>query len=88
MSKYISPFGFARMMEPLNSGSYPVEMVHYVGERLPKFSIEQSDMVKGSFDFIGINYYSTTYAADAQCPSEEKKTYLTDYCAELTCMLS
>ncbi|XP_061353580.1 beta-glucosidase 12-like [Gastrolobium bilobum] len=70
-------------MEPLNSGSYPVEMVHYVGERLPKFSKEQSDMMKNSFDFVGINYYSTAYATDAECPIE-KKTYLTDFCAELT----
>lgn len=70
-------------MEPLNSGSYPLEMVHYLGERLPKFSKEQSDMVKNSFDFIGINYYSTTYAADAECP-RKNKSYLTDLCAELT----
>lgn len=76
-----------RTMEPLNSGSYPFEMVHYLGERLPKFSKEQSDMVKNSFDFIGINYYSTTYAADAECP-RKNKSYLTDLCAELTCKLS
>lgn len=76
-----------RLMEPLNSGSYPVEMVSYLGERLPKFSEEQSAMLKNSFDFIGINYYSTAYAADAECPSQNK-TYLTDYCAKLTCKMS
>lgn len=74
-------------MEPLISGSYPAEMVDYVGERLPNFSKEQSDMLKNSFDFIGINYYSTVYAADAECPSE-KKTYFTDSCVELACKLS
>ncbi|XP_057454835.1 beta-glucosidase 12-like [Lotus japonicus] len=71
------------LMKPLNSGSYPVEMVSYLGERLPKFSEEQSAMLKNSFDFIGINYYSTAYAADAECPSQNR-TYLTDYCAKLT----
>ncbi|KAL2330883.1 hypothetical protein Fmac_018464 [Flemingia macrophylla] len=70
-------------IEPLNSGSYPIEMVHYVGERLPKFSKEQSDMLKNSFDFIGINYYSTAYAADDECPTENK-SYLTDFCAMIT----
>ncbi|XP_027343041.1 beta-glucosidase 13-like [Abrus precatorius] len=70
-------------MEPLNSGSYPIEMVDSVGERLPKFSKEESDMVKNSFDFIGINYYSTSYATDAECPNE-RKSYETDFCAELT----
>ena len=51
-------------MEPLNSGFYPAEMVAHVHERLPQFSKEQSSMVKGSFDFIGINYYSANYATD------------------------
>lgn len=73
-------------MEPLNSGSYPVEMVEYVGERLPKFSKEESEMLKNSYDFIGINYYSTSYATtDVECLSEEKQTYFTDSCAKLTC---
>ncbi|XP_020204422.1 beta-glucosidase 12 [Cajanus cajan] len=70
-------------MEPLRSGSYPIEMVHYVGEKLPKFSKEQSDLVKNSFDFIGINYYSTAYAADVEC-TRENKSYFTDFCAEIT----
>ncbi|KAG2396450.1 Beta-glucosidase 13 [Vigna angularis] len=52
-------------MEALNSGSYPVEMVNNIGERLPKFSMEQSLMAKGSFDFLGLNYYTAAYAANA-----------------------
>ncbi|KAK3224020.1 hypothetical protein Dsin_011045 [Dipteronia sinensis] len=34
------------------------------GERLPKFSTEQSMMVKGSFDFLGLNYYTAYYASN------------------------
>lgn len=33
-----------------------------VGSRLPKFSPAESLAVKGSFDFIGINHYTTWYA--------------------------
>ncbi|MED6147794.1 hypothetical protein PIB30_047053 [Stylosanthes scabra] len=70
-------------MEPLHSGSYPAIMVGYVGERLPKFTEEQSDMLINSFDFIGLNYYSSSYAADTKCPTGNK-SYITDSCAELT----
>ena len=74
-------------MEPLNSGSYPVEMIKLVGERLPKFSEEESNMVKNSFDFIGINYYSTSYAANVECQTENS-TYFTDSCSIITSELT
>jgi len=49
-------------MDPLTKGDYPRSMRLLVGDRLPKFSIEQSRMVNGSFDFVGLNYYTTYYA--------------------------
>lgn len=70
-------------MEPLKSGSYPIEMVNNVGRRLPTFSREQSLMVKGSFDFIGVNYYSATYAANAPCIRENPSLF-TDACVTIT----
>lgn len=70
-------------MEPLKSGSYPAEMVTHIGERLPQFSREQSSMVKGSFDFIGINYYTANYASDAPCQTQQL-SYLTDSCLRFT----
>jgi len=33
-----------------------------VGDRLPKFTEEQSRLVKGSFDFMGLNHYGSYYA--------------------------
>ncbi|QHO28322.1 Beta-glucosidase [Arachis hypogaea] len=77
-------FLFDWFMEPLHSGSYPAIMIENVGERLPKFTEKESDMLINSFDFIGINYYSSVYAADIKCPTQNK-TYLTDSCADLTC---
>ncbi|CAK7331999.1 unnamed protein product [Dovyalis caffra] len=41
-------------------------MHDYVGGRLPKFSEEESKMLTGSYDFIGINYYTTYYARNVE----------------------
>ncbi|KAG5253572.1 beta-glucosidase [Salix suchowensis] len=49
-------------MDPLTNGDYPRNMHDFVGGRLPKFTTEESEMLKGSYDFIGINYYTTYYA--------------------------
>lgn len=71
-------------MEPLKSGNYPTEMATYVKERLPKFSKRQSSMLKGSFDFIGLNYYSAQYAANGSCTKENPRLS-TDSCVVLSC---
>lgn len=56
---------YSRYMEPITKGEYPRSMQSLVGNRLPKFSEEQSGLLKGSFDFLGLNYYSSFYAAHA-----------------------
>ncbi|XP_020532858.1 beta-glucosidase 13 isoform X2 [Jatropha curcas] len=76
-------FQYDWFMEPLKSGSYPVDMVTHVGKRLPQFSAEQSLMVKGSFDFIGLNYYTSKYATDVPCKSENL-SFSTDSCVKIT----
>ncbi|KAK4383619.1 Beta-glucosidase 12 [Sesamum angolense] len=53
-----------RFIHPLVYGEYPKIMQSVVGSRLPKFTKEQSAMLKGSFDFLGLNYYTAYYAAD------------------------
>lgn len=70
-------------MEPLNSGTYPAVMVNKVRERLPKFSRRQYLLVKGSFDFIGLNYYTSTYAANTPC-QHGKPNVFTDNCVRFT----
>ncbi|ONK79033.1 uncharacterized protein A4U43_C01F2180 [Asparagus officinalis] len=57
-------FMYGWFMDPLTEGEYPVIMRELVGDRLPKFTEEQSEIVKGSFDFIGLNYYSTNYVSN------------------------
>lgn len=51
-----------RFMDPLLFGDYPASMRKRVGQRLPRFSPVQSALIKGSFNFVGINHYTTYYA--------------------------
>ncbi|KAK4855446.1 hypothetical protein QYF36_007427 [Acer negundo] len=65
-------------MDPLTNGDYPHTMKSLVGSRLPKFSEEESNIIKGSFDFLGLNYYSANYAAYAPQFRSGNKSYVTD----------
>lgn len=40
--------------DPVFFGHYPQSMVDAVGDRLPKFTAEQSKRIKGSYDFYGV----------------------------------
>jgi beta-glucosidase/6-phospho-beta-glucosidase/beta-galactosidase len=55
-----------RFMEPLTKGDYPISMRTLVGNRLPRFTKEQSKAINGSFDFIGLNYYTARYAQNVK----------------------
>ncbi|XP_039133544.1 furostanol glycoside 26-O-beta-glucosidase-like [Dioscorea cayenensis subsp. rotundata] len=55
-------FMLAWYLDPLLHGDYPFNMKAIVRDRLPTFSKEEADMIKGSYDFIGINYYTARYA--------------------------
>ncbi|KAL6529314.1 hypothetical protein OROGR_014937 [Orobanche gracilis] len=57
-------FHLGWFIEPLIIGDYPKSMRARVGSRLPRFSPVQSNQVKGSFDFIGINHYTTWFVND------------------------
>jgi beta-glucosidase len=53
-------------------------MRRLVGRRLPEFTAEQSEKLKKSFDFLGINYYTSNYAKAARAPNGLQKQYGTD----------
>ncbi|KAM7508714.1 hypothetical protein LguiA_019167 [Lonicera macranthoides] len=71
-------FMFGWFMEPLTTGDYPESMKKLVGSRLPKFSVEQSEKLKGSYDFLGLNYYTATYVTDGPKSNPENLSYTTD----------
>ncbi|XP_071721709.1 beta-glucosidase 11-like [Rutidosis leptorrhynchoides] len=49
---------------PMIYGDYPTVMKKIVGSRLPSFTDEESQSVKGSSDFIGFIHYFATYVKD------------------------
>ncbi|KAF5443410.1 hypothetical protein F2P56_035966 [Juglans regia] len=55
-------FQLGWFLEPIIFGDYPSSMRSRVGSRLPAFSKSEAALVKGSLDFVGINYYTTFYA--------------------------
>ncbi|XP_062017442.1 beta-glucosidase 12-like isoform X3 [Rosa rugosa] len=79
---------FGWFMDPLTNGDYPHSMRSLVGNRLPKFTKEQSKLLIGSFDFLGLNYYTANYAADAPHYNSVNASYLTDAHATLSYVLN
>ncbi|KAL7582736.1 hypothetical protein Lser_V15G41573 [Lactuca serriola] len=51
-------------LNPLVNGDYPEIVKKNAGNRIPTFTELESERIKGSFDFIGINHYSTLYVKD------------------------
>ena len=77
-----------RFVDPLINGDNPHSMRSLVGDRLPKFTKEQSKLVNGSFDFLGLNYHTTNYAADSDHSKAKNKSYLTNSQTNTTSMNS
>ncbi|CAL0322111.1 unnamed protein product [Lupinus luteus] len=77
-------FMYGWFMAPLATGDYPKSMRSMVGNRLPKFNTLQVREVNGSFDFIGLNYYTAKYASPAPKLSNGRHNYITDSLVNLT----
>ncbi|PON72197.1 Glycoside hydrolase [Trema orientale] len=75
-------FLFGWHLEPLIFGDYPKSMREIVQVRLPTFTEEEKKLIKGSLDFIGVNYYTSRYAYKAD--PVEPKHYLGDFLAKIT----
>ncbi|CAL9778317.1 unnamed protein product [Musa acuminata subsp. burmannicoides] len=70
-------------MDPLVYGDYPFIMRALVKERLPYFTNDEAEMIKGSYDFIGLNYYTSRYAkATPMSPNYTPIVSITDSYAE------
>nr|XP_028960044.1 beta-glucosidase 27-like [Malus domestica] len=69
-------------MGPLVFGDYPQSMRERVKERLPTFLAEEKVLLNGSLGFVGINYYTSTYAKHKAPPPGEALRYSFDIWAE------
>jgi beta-glucosidase len=61
--------------DPLYVGDYPQVMKERVGDRLPKFTDEEKELLKGSTDFFGLNHYWTNYIYHSDHPDGEGYFY-------------
>ncbi|RID67781.1 hypothetical protein BRARA_D02850 [Brassica rapa] len=79
-------FFFGWMLGPLTYGDYPEGMKRIVGTRLPVFTKEESEQVKGSSDFVGVIHYLAASISNAQSqPSlPGDSAFFTDIGASLT----
>ncbi|MGZ0710003.1 GH1 family beta-glucosidase [Coraliomargarita sp. W4R53] len=48
--------------DPIYLGDYPSSMRQRLGDKLPVFTDDEKELLKGSSDFFGLNHYSTYYA--------------------------
>jgi len=65
-------------------GDYPDIMKKIAGSRLPSLTQKESNLVKGSIDFVGMNFYYSLYVNDFPGMLEwEHRSYLTDASAKL-----
>ncbi|KAH7862144.1 hypothetical protein Vadar_000720 [Vaccinium darrowii] len=81
-------FTFGWFIHPLTYGDYPQTMRSLVRKRLPEFTPEQVSLVKGFFDFIGLNYYTAYYASNVSFANTVNVSYSTDSLANLTSKLT
>jgi beta-glucosidase/6-phospho-beta-glucosidase/beta-galactosidase len=56
-------FQYAWLTDPLVFGDYPKDMRDRLGERLPLFTADEQNELKGTLDFMGLNHYSTLYVS-------------------------
>lgn len=55
------------LVEPFVFGDYPEIVRKNAGTKIPAFTLYEKKLVKGSFDFIGVNHYLIFYVKD--CPA-------------------
>ncbi|PSS10022.1 Beta-glucosidase, partial [Actinidia chinensis var. chinensis] len=77
-------FMFGWFIHPMTYGDYPKTMRSLVGKRLPKFTPEQSAMLHKSYDFLGVNYYTSNFATNLMSSNNVNVSWITDHRASLT----
>lgn len=61
--------------DPIYFGDYPQVMRHRVRDRLPQFTPDDREWIKGSNDFFGLNHYITLYTSHAEGQNIKGEVY-------------
>ncbi|KAJ3536414.1 hypothetical protein NM208_g6724 [Fusarium decemcellulare] len=62
-------FNLQWFADPLYLGDYPSSMREQLGDRLPAWSKDEGELVKGSNDFFGLDYYTSVFAKHKNTPA-------------------
>ena len=54
-------FNLGWFMEPVFRGHYPFSMRSLLGDRLPYFKDYEQEKLVGSYDMMGLNYYTSLF---------------------------
>ncbi|KAG6535386.1 hypothetical protein ZIOFF_000352 [Zingiber officinale] len=74
-------------IHPLTYGYYPQSIQDIVKERLPKFTNDEVELVRGSYDYLGINQYTTYYVKDNSTTNPKPISYQDDWLIEFKCKI-
>ncbi|XP_010542993.1 PREDICTED: beta-glucosidase 33-like [Tarenaya hassleriana] len=79
-------FQLGWFLDPLTRGEYPEVMKEDVGERLPKFTPEESKVLKEKcyLDFVGLNYYGAFFVTANDKVNISKLSYAADLATNFT----
>ncbi|KAI0022050.1 family 1 glycosyl hydrolase [Xylariomycetidae sp. FL0641] len=74
-------FAISWFADPVYFGKYPDSMRKQLGDRLPEFTPEEAELVKGSNDFYGMNHYTADYVKhrDGEAAPEDHLGNLTTH---------
>ncbi|XP_065006486.1 beta-glucosidase 26-like isoform X1 [Musa acuminata AAA Group] len=75
-------FHLGWFLHPLTYGYYPKSIREIVKDRLPKFTADQVKMVKGSYDYVGVNQYTSYYMKDNGVTNPKPVSYQDDWHVE------
>ncbi|KAJ9174479.1 hypothetical protein P3X46_013117 [Hevea brasiliensis] len=77
-SKTALDFMFGLWMDPLTYGRYPRIVRDLAGDRLLNFTEEETHLLRGSYDFLGLQYYTSYYAKPNAPVDPDHIRYKTD----------
>ncbi|CAI8601030.1 unnamed protein product [Vicia faba] len=82
-TKRAQDFNIGWFLNPLIFGEYPSTLRKNVGSRLPFFTSRESNLVKGSIDFLGVNFYTSFYIKNNPGSLQKKnRDYIADMAVE------
>lgn len=83
---YLYQVTICRVLNPVFYGDYPDELKKRARTRIPSFSKQESEQIKGSCDFIGVNNYCETEIKDSISKKRDTEDFYADMGVDMICM--